>query len=232
MKFKSAIIGLGQMGSALAKKLKEQSIVLYDVDVNKARNLSKNLSKQYVKSADELNDVSYFFIVLPPGEVPSYIKSNRLKGVVFINMATDVNTSDLHQYILPSQRVIGAKILGQAKAIEMGLRPLVITETTNQKDFLTLSNLLSDFGKVIKCKESIVKDVNYYIAKETLRMFLGAKRKLQQDNIGSNVIETALKVVSIGTILNFKGKDLDDYEKKIIRDLANEDESINIGGVY
>lgn len=153
-------IGLGNMGKALVKSwkdLEQVSILGYDADVDKARNLGQELAIKTVGSLPELlQNCKYIVLAVKPYQLEQLLtdcKSDLQDTHCLISIAAGVKREKLLKWcddICPVVRVMP----NTPALIDAGIFALCLDPRMQEKDREIVPNIFSHSGKVHILSES------------------------------------------------------------------------------
>lgn len=203
------IIGIGRLGSQIAKKLTPQhGVIITDKSFDKARQRSKTLGITHLSVERLVQQSDITILTVPPKEVTPLLitmHDDFKSDSIVVNMATSIDTKTLSDCVSRKDiRIVGMKPVTHAYGISQGLPTVFISSYDDQSVVEELADLLKPIGHVIRGDEMVVSDINATATDYALRLCIGLMRDLKQAGIHDDkVIEAALKSVAAGTILDY-----------------------------
>ncbi len=160
MSYKIAIIGVGNMGGALAKavagNLKGSTVFIYDKVFEKERDLIRNGCIAVAKAVDACKKADVIIIAVKPNIIPAVVSEIKevIKDKLLISIAAGIKTT-IYEEMIPGQRFIRA-MPNMAVAVSEGMTTLVAGMHAGEADIKTAQEIFSATGKVVVIKESLM----------------------------------------------------------------------------
>ncbi len=160
MSYKIAIIGVGNMGGALAKavagNLKDSTVFIFDKVFERERDLIKNGCIATAKAIDACKKADVVIIAVKPNIIPLVIDEIKdyLKDKLLISIAAGIKT-DYYENLLPEQRFVRA-MPNMAVAVSAGMTTLVAGKNATEKDIETAQDIFRATGKVVVIEEKLM----------------------------------------------------------------------------
>jgi pyrroline-5-carboxylate reductase len=228
------VVGTGRLGKVLAGKLAPRyTVAAHDRDVRKAKQFCKQAGITFLYPEPLARWAELFLLCVPAAEVlPWILNPGSLAdpGAVFVNLATDLPTHDLAaDPRLAGRTVIGLKPIAQYVALERGLSGLFVTGTRDPQLKGTLAEMFAALGRVVTGDEGVVRAINRTATAAALRLCAGWAAALPEAD--AEAVESALKNVVVGTILDYPPDTDNAYTNRILGTLREARDAAGVGGV-
>lgn len=163
---KAAFIGVGNMGSALAKaackSLGAEQVAVSNRTGAKAEELAREIGCQaYPSNGDAAQAAEYIFLCVKPKQVQAVVEELRpvLKGKVLVSVAAGVTLSDLQGWAGGDVPVL--RIMPNTPCeIGKGLTALAGGMTEKEKHFTDVEEILACSGLVERMEEDMIDAYN------------------------------------------------------------------------
>lgn len=214
---KILIVGSGRMGSFLAKKLSSSyQVSVYDKSYEKAEALSKNCDVFAVKKT-ELNQAQLVILALASEVIPQAIEeleSFLNPSAVIVNIATTFP----HRNLSAKLEKVSAKIIGHAKEMAKGEKPVIIMEGNSQNAKEMVRGVFQNIGTVIEGSTDMVSKINTIASKQGVIAALEIKKALGEMELDDEIITAAIRIVGAGTMKAFALGDIGPFVQAIVRE--------------
>jgi len=219
---KILIVGAGRMGSFLAAKLSiPYQVYVYDRVAEAAEALSKSSSAIVVDKA-ELNRADLVILALASEVIPKALEELEkyfAPAAVLVNIATTFPHEELNTKL----QKVSAKIVGHAKEMAQGEKPVIIIEGINPTANKMVKEVFENIGPVLENYPSeIVGKINTISAKYGIIAALEIKKALSAMNLEEEIITAAIRNVAAGTMKAFAVGDVGPFAKAIISERVGE----------
>lgn len=160
MSYKIAVIGLGNMGGALAKaiaqNLEGSSVFIYDKDFDKENALIKYGCIATAKAVNACKKADIVIIAVKPNIVPIVIDEikDELSGKLLISVAAGIKT-ETYEKMIPEQRFIRA-MPNMAVAVSEGMISLVRGQYATDEDITAARDIFESTGEVVVIPEELM----------------------------------------------------------------------------
>ena len=218
-----AIVGLGQLGVELARRLPAERLLLVSRSETKAAALAKELPGAAAAPVSRISEADLVFLAVPANEVVSLYREQLAPRIrpdaVLVNTATLVDTAELRA-VCPDHRWIPLKLIGSAKALQAGRSALLVTDDEEHRALL--EPLVSKLGRLIAGDERWVLACNTIATKRALEAGLRIAEDIRQAGLPAEFAAAAQAVVGAGVLQSFADGTLGHFGKAVLRDLEAE----------
>ena len=215
------IIGVGRMGRELTRRLKNHAeLTIFDRDAAFLAAVQSELGLPAAGSIDEMAALGTVILAVPDPEVINCIKEfNQMPTpVVVINIATNVAQHVLEETAAPHVRCIGAKFVGQAGEMALGLDPVIVVNNRPRELAVMATELFAPVGHVVVGKADIVSTINTLAAEKALEAAVYIEEGLLRQGVTDpEIINSAIRQVAAGVLKAFADKDLGPFARQIVR---------------
>lgn len=211
-----AIIGLGQLGQLLAKRVQCDRLLLISGDQAKAAELASKLSTAEAATLEQIIDADIILMALPAHTMVEYTHANAASfrsDALLVNMATLLPTDTLRQ-ANPSLLWTPLKVLGSVKALELGGSTQLITDSERTRD--QLQPHLEPLGEVIAGSEDWVVQCNQIASMHALEAALNIADEIRRLGLPEAFIYNAQTLVARGVIQSFADNTLGHFGKEML----------------
>ncbi len=227
------LIGIGRLGTQIAKSflMHGNRVKAFHHDQEKLEMFCSDINDfgdiEPIYKIDEFKDkVTLIVLALPPDVTPEISRRlNKLisRGQWVVNTATDVYLTELYSE-LGREKLVAAKIIGNASEIEKGENPGVVVDGRNEELVRRTKELFSQLGYTIEGNESMVSKVNKIGAIEAIRTVLRIEKKMDENNIelDDEMCNALLCNVVAGTIKTYSQGNIGPFLEKLITQLKKE----------
>lgn len=217
-----AIIGIGRMGSLIAKKLYSYyHMILIDKNLRQCGLLAKELGGMATSEFSILPIVNYVIIALPAGIIPEVVREIKpfLKPEhIIINISTDTEKA-VFEPLKGLCKLATAKIIGHARQIGAGELPLIVVDADDPNTRNKTANIFANVGAVCFGNENLVRKINNVASEEGIKAALNIEKKLESMGIPSEYFSFAIRNVACGTMNAYVLGDAGHFVEKIIKKL-------------
>lgn len=218
---KVIIVGCGRMGSFLAKKLSEShELFVYDRNYMKAEALSQSCSASAIKK-DELKKANIVILALDSDSIPEAIvelEDHLAPEAIIVNIAT----SFPHSKLISKFENVSAKIVGHAKELALGEKPVIIIEGDNLASREMVKKVFENIGNVIEGPTDLVSKINTISSRQGIIAALEIKKALSGMDLDDETIIAAIRIVAAGTMKAFAIGEAGPFVQKIIDEYQRE----------
>ncbi len=157
MSYKIAVIGLGNMGGALAKaiagNLEGSSVFIFDKDFDKENSLIKYGCIATATAINACKKANIVILAVKPDVVPDVINEikDNLKDKLLISIAAGIKT-ETYENMLPNQRFVRA-MPNMAVAVSEGMITLVRGKDATDQDIAAAREIFEATGEVVVVPE-------------------------------------------------------------------------------
>lgn len=215
------LIGIGRMGRVLAARLAVvHELYLHDRNPELAQAVAERTGAQVVDSLAEVAAQDIVILAVPDREVLSCIKAfNQLQQPVnVVNIATNVAQHTLEELAGSRVTCIGAKFVGQAGEMMLGLEPVIIVNDRPAVLTMVVQDLLRNVGQVVVGRADVVTEINTAAAKAALEAAVRLEAELRRQGINNPaVIKSAIRQVAAGILKAYADDDLGPFARDIVQ---------------
>ena len=226
MELTVAVIGSGRMGTFLGKQLPNSiKKIMIDNDESKAKELASKTGGLWAVSAEGAKDADLIAIVLPAGVVNDAARELAAiakDGAVIFNMATSGLVDDEIKKANPALHFVEAKIIGNAKVMEMGFPSCVLVGTDDEELYKKVSFVLPGFTKVLMGDTTLVPKINTIGSTEGIRAALAVRNQLKELNLSKDLEDAAIQTVCAGTMIAYVQNDLGHFGLELVEKISRE----------
>lgn len=218
------IVGTGRLGGALAVRLAEEGreVLLYDRE-EEPRRMASGARRQAVSPVRLLSEADPILLCLPPSEVVPFLRRYRPavpEGIRVLNLATSVSTGELRRSgAAEGWPLLAFKVVGQYRAIRLGLPALFVTEPQEEEDLARLRAWFAPLGEVTVGDEEVVASLNRAATWDALELCLALRRRAAGFSLGHPLLAAALRHVAAGTLADFPPQPADTYAQDLLREI-------------
>jgi hypothetical protein len=209
------------MGRELARRLKDHvDLTVFDRDAAFLATVQKELNVPAAGSLDQLAAIGTVILAVPDPEVISCIKDfNELKKpVAIINIATNVAQHVLEETAVPPVRCIGAKFVGHAGEMALGLDPVVIIDSRPAEMVAVAREIFTAVGHVVVGRADIVSFINTTAGEKALEAAVHIEEGLRQQGVTDpDIVKSAIRQVAAGILKAYADQDLGPFARQIVR---------------
>lgn len=215
------IVGIGRLGKALTAILNQRfRVLVYDQNVKMAKQYAKQTDCAFFPLNELLERADAVLLCVPAHEVEGLlegpVKAKGFAGLV-VNMATGKATDELPQPL--TGKLLGAKMLGQFRAIEAGIPTTIVSGTQDENELVLLKNIFFELGTIVSGEERLVSTLNRLATKQVIEMAIRFNEQADTLNIEEAWKLAALKSVMVGTLLDFPLDRRNPYLQNILEEL-------------
>lgn len=213
---KIAIVGCGRMGSFLAGKLAPKyELYVYDQVVENALQLAESCGAKAVVEKEDLKEAQVIILALATEVVPKAVQelaSNFGENAVIVNIATTLP----HSQLVTKLKKVSAKIIGHAKEMAVGERPVIIVEGDDPASEKLVMEIFSHVGPVEKGNSHLVMAINTLASKQGIITALNIQKELEKMDVSDQIIKAAIRNVAAGTMKAFALGDVGPFAQAIV----------------
>ena len=217
------IMGAGRMGSILARAMSQGNrVTIYQRDEATGRQVAAEIGCAYDQPANALPTADVVILALPTEATAPALASIRglLKpDAVVINIATKVLKDSLRPLLNGACHLVGAKIVGQFRGMEE--RPVIVIDADTGTGQQAASALFACLGTVQPGDERTVQFINTLTARESFRAAIHIQDALQEAGVSAELINSALRVVAVGSLKAYAAQDMGPFGRDILRELRS-----------
>ena len=223
------------MGSLVAKRLgAEVEKVIIDTDPARAAAVAAEAGGVSSGELVAARGAGAIILALPAENVApeaAALSAIASPEALVLNLATAADTSKA--LTSASQAVAGAaglrmipvKIVGHAREIAAGVRPLVVVDSASDEVLSTVRELLRDFGPVVRGPEELVRIANTIASEEGVKAALAIRERLRHAGVPEEWILPAIQGPGAGTMKAFAAGDLGPFVRGLVERLRGRGES-------
>lgn len=211
-----AIIGLGQLGQLLARRVQCDRLLLISGDQAKATELASKLPTAEPATPGQLSEAHMVLLALPAHTMLHYVQEHVASfkaDALLVNMATLLSTDTLRR-ALPSLHCAPLKVLGSVKALEHGGSTQLITDQEEIRD--QLQPYMEALGEVIAGDEDWVVQCNQIASMHALEAALNIADEIRSLGLPEAFIYNAQTLVARGVIQSFADGTLGHFGKEML----------------
>jgi hypothetical protein len=230
-KTRIGVLGTGRLGQVLATRLRDTcDVAVCDADLKKAKQFAKKSGFSFLRESELVPFSELLLLCIPASAIPEFLhriaRAGSFGHCVFLDMATDSHTKLLmaNQQLRP-MRIIGLKMIGQFKAVQLGIPATFVTNYAKPDDLNLIDRVFRPLGRVSVGSEESIRHLNRFTTKLTL-LFCYQLRQTAPSLVADPLwIKSALTNVAIGTILDFPPDADNGYTTSVLREIADENSS-------
>lgn len=218
----AAIVGLGQLGKLMARKIDAEKLLLVSSDRSKAEAMAAGIPRAEYASPERLSEAGLVIICLPAHDVTAYVEMTMPlfhPQAVIVNPATMLYTDKLRERF-GGLRLVPLKFLGSVKALETGVSALMITDSEEAKQYML--SFVAPLGELIVGQEQWVADCNTIASRHALEAALRIEDDIRAAGYPESLIYPAQTVVAKGIIQSFADDTLGHFAKDVLARVRNE----------
>ncbi|WP_081590224.1 NAD(P)-binding domain-containing protein [Brevibacillus massiliensis] len=211
-----AIIGLGQLGELLSKRVQASRLLLVSSDERKSSRLAAEIPGAEPGSEKRLHEASVVVMALPAHTlIPYYevVSQHLSSGTLLVNPATLISTEQLRK-VCPKHTWIGMKLLGSVKELSTGKRGILITDSPAYLEMLQA--LFSPLGTVLAGDEDWVASCNRIATYHALEACLRIEADIRRLGIPEELIYAAQTTVAKGILQSYPDGTLGHFGKTVL----------------
>ena len=162
---KIGFIGAGNMGSAIIKglisseSLSEVEINIFDVDVKKSEELSKEYDVKSLQNEIEVSDISDILILsVKPNiynSILEKIKDRIGESKIIVTIAAGINIENVEKIVGKDKKIVRLMPNTPAQVLE-GMTAVVFNKNINEEEKRMIFKILDSFGKSIEIEEKLI----------------------------------------------------------------------------
>ena len=162
---KIGFIGAGNMGSAIIKglirseSLSEVEINIFDVDVKKSEELSKEYDVNSLQNEIEVSDISDILILsVKPNiynSILEKIKDRIGESKIIVTIAAGINIENIEKIVGKDKKIVRLMPNTPAQVFE-GMTAVVFNKNINEEEKRMIFKILDSFGKSIEIEEKLM----------------------------------------------------------------------------
>ncbi|MFZ7104678.1 MAG: NAD(P)-binding domain-containing protein [Peptococcaceae bacterium] len=218
---KIAIVGCGRMGSLLAGKLAPvYELYVYDRIPDNAQRLSKSCGA-VAASKEDLRNAEIIIMALATETVLQALRELEdylAESAVIVNIATTLP----HSALKIKYQKVSAKIIGHAKEMAAGEKPVVIVEGDNEDSEKPVRDIFAHIGTVEKGDTDLVGRINTLSSKYGILTALQIQKELEGLKLSQEIVTAAIRNVAAGTMKAFALGDAGPFAQSIIAEYDKE----------
>jgi hypothetical protein len=218
------IVGAGRLGGALAFRLAAEGheVLLHDREEGAVR-VASSARLQVVSPGRLLREADPILLCLPASEVAPFLRRHRPAvpgGVRVLNLATAVSTRELRASgAAEGWPIVAFKLVGQFRAVRLGLPALFVTEPQEDADLERLRAWFAPLGEVTVGDEEVVAPLNRAATRAALELCLELRRRAAGFPLGHPLLAAALRHLAAGTLVDFPPQPADAYAQDLLREI-------------
>ena len=216
-----SIVGIGRLGQVFAHKLADSHrLVLYDRDIDQAAAAAAGTGACIAASLEEAVECGAVILAVPDREVLSCIHyfNSLKKELIVVNVATSVSQAVLEQTVKHPVRGISVKIIGHAGEMALGMKPVIIVNSTPADLAEQACRLFASLGCVITGEADDVAAVNTIAAENVLKAAVQIENTLRCRGFDNSlVIRSAIGQVAAGVLKAYADDDLGPFAREIVQ---------------
>jgi hypothetical protein len=218
------IAGAGRLGGALAASLAEagHEVLLYDREETAAR-VTAGGRLHAVSPGRLLREADPILLCLPAPEVAPFLRRHRSlapPAAPVLNLATAASTRELRRSgAAEGWRLVAFKVVGQYRAVRLGLPVLFVTEPQPEEDLARLRAWFAPLGEVAVGDEEVVAALNRAATRAALELCLELRRRAAGFPLGHPLLAAAMRHVAAGTLVEFPPQPADGYAHELLREI-------------
>ena len=215
------LIGVGRMGSVLARLLADGHVelCLFDRNTEKMKLVAKELNVSTTNNLEDLVKIGTVILAVPDNEVIKCIKIfNQIKEpVTVINIATNVSQHMLEQIAAPHVKCICIKFIGHAAEMALGFRPVIIVNQYPADIVPQMVEIFQLVGQVLVGRADIVHTINTIAAEKAIEAAVGIEEALKLQKITDEVtVKSAIRQVAAGILRAYADGNLGPFAREIV----------------
>jgi len=172
------VVGCGRMGSLLTKKLvNNYKVYVYDKNQEKAQDLNNTCAAEVI-NLENFKKANIVILALDSeiiNQAITEIQDYLAEDAILVNIAT----SFPHEKVKAKHRIVSAKIVGHAKEIAIGEKPVIIVESADISAQQKVAEVFEKIGKVLIGESNIVTKINTIASRHGI---IGNNKKNSQKN--------------------------------------------------
>ena len=216
-----SIVGIGRMGRVFAQKLADsRRLVLYDRDIDQAAAAAASTGARTAASLEEAAACGTVILAVPDREVLSCIEyfNSLKKELIVVNVATSVSQAVLEQTVKYPVRGISVKIIGHAGEMALGMKPVIIVNSSPADLAGQVCRLFAPMGSVITGEADAVAAINTVAAEAVLEAAVQIESTLRHRGYDNSlVIRSAIGQVAAGVLKAYAADDLGPFAREIVQ---------------
>ena len=159
---KIGFIGAGNMGSAIIKglirseSLSEVEINIFDVDVKKSEELSKEYDVKSLQNEIEVSDI--LILSVKPNiynSILEKIKDRIGESKIIFTIAAGINIENIEKIVGKDKKIVRLMPNTPAQVLE-GMTAVVFNKNINEEEKRMIFKILDSFGKSIEIEEKLM----------------------------------------------------------------------------
>jgi pyrroline-5-carboxylate reductase len=219
------IVGLGRLGRALAARLSGgREVVGFDVVPARQDQVARDLS---IRGAPDLDAVAgcALALICTPGQAVLDVAATlrrRSPSCLLASLATVLPPE--HVAAIRARGVVVLRMIGQFKAVELGLRPLFVAEADGPA-VGAFAALLEGVGATVSGSEEEVAVANQVAATAALRACRQLEREWSRRGLRPEFLAPAVQNIVAGAAADYPPDAGNWYARAILRALTETEES-------
>ncbi|MBD2844952.1 hypothetical protein IDH44_07105 [Paenibacillus sp. IB182496] len=217
----AAIVGLGQLGELLARRVRVPRLLLISGRPEHARTLAAEIPRAEAATAGQLREAHIVCLALPAHAlIAAYreLAPQLRPDVLLLNPATMLDTDEARA--AGSHEWTACKLLGSVKALADGGTGLVVTDSEQAR--LRLEPLLTPLGPVTTGEEHWVRDCNTIATCAALEAALRIADGIRALGLPDSFAYTAQTMVARGVIQSYADGTLGHFARDILAQVLRE----------
>jgi hypothetical protein len=226
MRFCTAVIGAGRMGSVIAAQLPRSSRrIIIDIDLQRAVTVARRVGGKASDTLRSAADADLAAVVLPAAMtegIVAQLVDLAKPGAMILNMATAARIDPAIRGKREDIMVVDAKIIGHAGSITEGEAAMVVVDSDDEAAMGRIRRQLPGFRRVVAGEARWVEEINRVASTEGIRAAVRIRQQLSRREIPDEWIDTAIRAVCAGTLKAFVENDLGDFARTLARKIEGE----------
>jgi pyrroline-5-carboxylate reductase len=209
VKAKVSVIGAGQMGTQIGKVAsKQHEVIFFDKDLDRSKEAAHRFHSKYENNIFEVLDSPIIILAVSGNAVIDLIRKYHAQSpreTLWVNISTFVTLKDIKDITGDVDNVLSCKIIAHFERMSLESKCVFVIHNEHPENALTatLEGIFREAGIVIYDDEEKYLEVNYLAAQEAMKSVIHLAGKLQSMDMGSHVINAAVKQVFLGTAQQF-----------------------------
>jgi pyrroline-5-carboxylate reductase len=168
-----------------------------------------------IAGKDDLKKAEIIILALATEVIPKAIaelEEYLTEEAILVNIATTFPHCEVNTKL----KKVSAKIVGHAKEMALGEKPVIIVESDNLEARTIIKEVFLHIGSVLEGQTDIVSKINTISSKYGILAALEVKNALQELNLSEEIITAAIRNVTAGTMKAFAIGDVGPFAQAII----------------